>query len=638
MNLTETWLIHATAASIVWFGLALLISLLSPRSSAALRHAVWTTAFAGCLLYAGALLLPKWQLAVFETSVPERATISAAPGSPPIQAGPTATTDQPSSGLEPTRSKAGLRAIWPIAWSIGAAFLLARLLLGLTGLWRATSNGQLVPENLLQMPHTPRVRVFRSAAIHVPVTWGLFRPCILVPANFLSWPRHEQQFALRHELAHILRSDWIVQILAQLVRALFWFNPLASIALRQLTLEQEKAADDFVITQADATSYADALLAIVQKIQSSRMAFAALPVLRRGSLETRIRALLDQNVTRRPVNPRTACLLGLLVALGAAAALVDLTAKEARPRLSKMEERFVGTWQGGGMLPSVITFREDGTYQAQPYGNTNPVLGDWKIEGNLLTSSARYPTNKVSTRRILQVSSNFFQWQLVGEASPNIFGYHRLTNIQLGTIAGVVQRQGKPLSDTLVLLEPVSPDGSLLPSTEVRSDRDGRFAFHGLAPGLYRISRQIQWDTATDRGSTTTATWTHHQIVELEKDKTREITLGSAGRTLTGELLPPAGLAQSEVAFGAGDFRFLTPAQRPLNAPNPVYVLELRNDGTFEIHDVPPGTYNLYVSVRRSSDPLDSPEFAEIQAGNLQVPPGSTDFSLGRFELLLRNR
>ena len=634
MNPLEIWLTHAAVASFAWFGLALLIWLALQRSSAALRHAVWTTAFAGCLIYTGALLLPKLNLAILDPSPQPKTTIQQTSIAPPIHLDQTAMLDQPAPA--PTLAKTRILTLLPLAWAIGAAFLLGRLILGLLALWRATRKAEISPETL-QRTLDSRVPVFSSRAVQVPVTWGLFHPCILVPANFSAWSGEEQRFALRHELAHILRRDWIVQVLAQTVRALFWFNPLTWLSLRLLTLEQEKAADDLVLAQADPASYADALLAIVQKLQTTSISLPALPVLRQGSLERRIRALLDQNTARQPVNWRIAYILGLVLMLGGAAGFVNLTAREAQPRLTKMEERFLGTWRGGGMLPTVLTFHSDRTYQAQPYGETNPVQGNWKIEGDLLTFSAQTPTNKTSTRRILQVSSNFFQWQLVGERSANILGYHRLTNIQLGTIAGVVQRQSKPLPDTLVLLEPIASDGSLLPATEVRSARDGRFVFHGLAPGRYRLSRQIQWDTATDQGSTITGTWTHHQIVELEKDKTREITIGSPGRTLTGELLPPSGLATSDLAFGAGDFRFLTPAERPHNAPNSVYVLELNNDGTFTIPDVPPGTYNLYVSARRNSDPLDSPEFAETQIANLRVPPGDTDFSLGRFPLQLQN-
>ena len=49
-----------------------------------------------------------------------------------------------------------------------------------------------------------------------------------------SWSDERARVVLSHELAHIRRGDWIVQLSAELLRAIYWFNPLLWVACRRL--------------------------------------------------------------------------------------------------------------------------------------------------------------------------------------------------------------------------------------------------------------------------------------------------------------------------------------------------------------------------------------------------------------------
>jgi beta-lactamase regulating signal transducer with metallopeptidase domain len=52
------------------------------------------------------------------------------------------------------------------------------------------------------------------------VTFGLLRPKIILPAGAMEWPADRARIVLRHELAHIRRSDWPVQMIAQCLHRL----------------------------------------------------------------------------------------------------------------------------------------------------------------------------------------------------------------------------------------------------------------------------------------------------------------------------------------------------------------------------------------------------------------------------------
>ena len=88
-------------------------------------------------------------------------------------------------------------------------------------------------------------------------TWGALRPKVFLPRHAGGWPEDRIRAVLMHELAHIKRLDWPVQILAELARVVYWFNPLYWLACRSLRSESEHACDDVVLNAGiDAKDYA----------------------------------------------------------------------------------------------------------------------------------------------------------------------------------------------------------------------------------------------------------------------------------------------------------------------------------------------------------------------------------------------
>jgi TonB family protein len=181
----------------------------------------------------------------------------------------------------------GLLSYWRTIWMVGTVLLTLRLLVGVAVVARWTRRAR----------QSGAVLVSEHAA--TPLTWGFFRPVILFPRYTEEWPEKRRELALLHERAHIDRKDWLFQMVASAVQALFWFHPLVWIACIQMRREAENAADDLVLhSGADPSDYAAQLLAVARSMRG-RTPVAAVPMTARpGLLESRVRAILDRDRMR----------------------------------------------------------------------------------------------------------------------------------------------------------------------------------------------------------------------------------------------------------------------------------------------------------------------------------------------------
>lgn len=172
---------------------------------------------------------------------------------------------------------------------------------------------------------TRRVRVLEGGPEAMPMTWGVARPVVLVPASASEWPLERLRAVLLHELAHVRRGDYSVQLAAELACALYWFNPLVWLAARRLRLEREHACDNAVLRAgARASAYAQDLLEIARSLREAHgTALAGVSMARPSQLHGRLLALLDNERSRAGVSTRLAlpaCTLALALVLPLAAA------------------------------------------------------------------------------------------------------------------------------------------------------------------------------------------------------------------------------------------------------------------------------------------------------------------------------
>jgi TonB family protein len=290
----------------------LTIAALLRRQSAAARHWVLAATLA-CAASAPLLeaVVPSWHL----RAMPGWLGRTAAPLTLIVPLG----IDRPFdlSGTLPervSRASTGLPAAQLLArvWAAGVAAGLAMLVVGLLRLaWLRNSSRRLehgiwveVAERLSQQYGLRRrVRLFQSRRSQLLATWGLDKPLILIPAGAHEWPVERVRLVLGHELAHVARRDWLVQLVAELFRIAYWFNPLVWILCRRLRHESEHACDDAVLRfGAEGSDYAGHLLAVARSVVGSTLGVYPAPAMaRRSTLERRVRAMLNDRLDRTPV-------------------------------------------------------------------------------------------------------------------------------------------------------------------------------------------------------------------------------------------------------------------------------------------------------------------------------------------------
>jgi beta-lactamase regulating signal transducer with metallopeptidase domain len=195
--------------------------------------------------------------------------------------------------------------VWLFGCGIGAAVLIAGSARLSWIAWRASP----VPDDqwksvIAQLRLKRSVRFRQSQTASILVTWGAWRPQVLLPANAENWSEDRVRLVFAHEFAHIRRNDWFVQILAETVRTFYWFNPLFWMACNRLRQESECACDDAVLgLGVDGTEYASELLELARILKNSNRAWStAVAMAHPSTLERRFAAMLDPTIDRRSIS------------------------------------------------------------------------------------------------------------------------------------------------------------------------------------------------------------------------------------------------------------------------------------------------------------------------------------------------
>ena len=349
----------------VVLAVALMLNGLVRRAEARTRHALLTVALLGALVMPLiSRVTPQWHFELWPasstwlTTRAERHTESS--GSPvPGAAGQVAIHSASGPGGTPQLGRADPAPSTPTAtrlriprsglvlgvWVAGAVIVLGRLALGVARVTRLARNGtplcgehwRGVTARLISEGKLPeRIRLLENREVSIPFTCGLFRPVILLPTEVESWSSHRRRLVLLHELSHIKRNDWLIQIMGQLACAAYWFNPLTWIATRRLHAEQEQACDErVVLLGARPSAYAAHLLDIARSMTPDhRLPVATWATTHPSILARRVQSVLKpRGFRRRGAAPSPIAQVGMAAVVLFVAILAPTSSKPWKQKL-----------------------------------------------------------------------------------------------------------------------------------------------------------------------------------------------------------------------------------------------------------------------------------------------------------------
>ncbi len=264
--------------------------------AARVRHSVWAS------VVVLMLALPVWTAwgprAVLRVLSPAAApavkhsTIAAETFAQRVPAEPL-----PAATTQPLSSPWTWRRILIATYFAGFCILLARLAIGT------------VRARLLVRRAANRDGRLTSDACSAPVTVGWLNPAVILPDRWQQWPQAQLSAVLSHEGEHARRRDPLVQWLALLNRAVFWFHPLAWWLERRLSALAEEACDAAVLARGhDPLQYSEYLLEMARVVRRTGARINVVGMAMPGtSLPQRIRRIVEDGLPQGISRARRVC-------------------------------------------------------------------------------------------------------------------------------------------------------------------------------------------------------------------------------------------------------------------------------------------------------------------------------------------
>jgi len=248
-----------------------------------------------------------------------------------------------------------------LLWMAGAGFMLLRAVAGRIRLGILRRRSMLV-EQLSGVD-------VRMGKVETPILTGLRRPAIILPASAREWTAEQRRMVLTHELTHFRHGDCWSNLLAQAIRAAFWFHPVVWLLVSRMSREQELTCDEAVVASGHSPQdYAAFLLDAVRNLHSREMFACAMAGSGSHSLKLRFANLLDSR-------PRT-LLSRRLVASMAVFAVAATMLAVVRPVWAQNENKVEPYKVGNGVAPPKVLYKVEPDYTQEDK--------DAKIEGTVV--------------------------------------------------------------------------------------------------------------------------------------------------------------------------------------------------------------------------------------------------------------
>ena len=329
------FLVDISIKSSIVFLLGSIFAFFLRRKSAAIRSFVWRMTIIGFLtIPLFSAIFPKWEIRVLPQTIANDTDLSAEATQPlathiTVDLNQTSTESVTPINITPIQNQPEMVddtknvfqtfrwTTWiGIVWWCVSGFFLVRLLIGVCAIWYFSIRAQDFDASIYQLPPTlnHQVRLRLTNRITIPMVWGFIRPVILLPNDAVTWDSERLQAIILHETAHIKRWDWLMQTIARITCAFYWFNPFVWFASHRMRMEAEQACDDQVLNSGyQSTAYAQHLLAIVRNVKSvAAFSQGAVTMASTSKIEGRLRTILSDNLNRYPLKKVTVG-IGMLI-------------------------------------------------------------------------------------------------------------------------------------------------------------------------------------------------------------------------------------------------------------------------------------------------------------------------------------
>lgn len=208
--------------------------------------------------------------------------------------------------------------------------LIGNHLIRVKGLTKAPLDFRLFTTNTaIHLGIKRSVKVWMSAHVDVPSVTGFFKPVILLPLALINHLSIKQvESILLHELAHIKRNDYLVNMLQRIVDLVLFFNPFVRLLSKSVSRERENCCDDWVMNyRFNKFEYASALL-LLEEQRHLKLSFALAATDNKKNLLERIKRLFA-------TEPQTSLRLNYRIRLGALCFFVFIGIFVALPTIWK---------------------------------------------------------------------------------------------------------------------------------------------------------------------------------------------------------------------------------------------------------------------------------------------------------------
>ena len=371
-------LLDSAAKSFLLLLVTTIVCIALRRGSAATRHFVWVSSLGMLLLLPGFLLLlpparvlPAGMSLTHRKAVPAPSEMTSPIRTKPAASRPDAsavmrarpdgifgeemdahspkvfveevkspTTEKTPKAAEHGKEPWSIESVLLVVWGIGAVILLLPLAFGTWASWRlsraypAMTDGNLVQATnaIARELRIPPPHVHLGSTGAMPMVWGVLRGHLLLPDEAATCDGFPLRAVLLHELAHLRRRDSLTMVIGQLARAIYWFNPLAWLAIHRMRIERERACDDDVLRcGVKPSDYAASLLEIATSLRPRPATATALAMADATRIEHRIRTILDVDQNRRPMSTESA-VVAVIIAMLITVSLSMVRAADEKPK------------------------------------------------------------------------------------------------------------------------------------------------------------------------------------------------------------------------------------------------------------------------------------------------------------------